>query len=456
MVISADRALGNAHLDESARITDFLQELKQKGFEYIRFEMPDLHGVSRMKLIPVDRVESYARKGLNIYAGTIALDTNSSVVPGSGYHEEVRYCDFMMRPDFDTLTPIPWLEKTAKVICDTYWNSGEPVKGSSRYVAKAMLERAAQLGFDVMMGHEFEFYFLTANTKEPLFDGRHIYNHLRGQFIPEIQQLLNHLRASEIDIITHNSEYAPSQFEINYGPAIGIRGADKAFTFKNAVKEIVHQMGYHATFMTKPFSDRSGSCCHFHISLLDRETKHNAFFDPNDENGLSITLKSFVEGVLVHSPGIMPFINPTPNCYRRLKPRTFAPSNISWGIEDRGAMIRVKATRDEGTHIEVRAASGISNPYLTLASILAAGLLGVKNNLQLRPSGEVTGEDNPNLPKLPFNLDSALNALEADAEIQNMLGEEFVHLFKTVKRFELKRFHSRVSEWEREEYMDVY
>lgn len=450
------RTLGNAFKDTSSHVDSFVKRLREQGVENVRFEMPDLHGVSRMKLIPTDQVEGYARKGLNIYAGTLALDTNSSVVPGSGYHEEVRYCDFMMRPDFDTLRLLPWLDNTASVVCDAYWNSGEPAMGSSRNVAKALLEEASSLGFDVMMGHEFEFYLLTADSKEPLFEGRHIYNHLRGQYIPELAQMLAYLKGAGLDIITHNSEYAPSQFEINYGPGIGILGADKAFTFKNSVKEISHKLGYHATFMTKPFSDTSGSCCHFHVSLLDKKTGNNMFFDSDQPNGISAIARSFIEGLLVHAPAMMPLICPTPNCYRRLKPNTFAPSNISWGIEDRGSMVRVKATGDENTHLEMRAAAGISNPYLTLSTTLCAGLLGIKNKYQLRDSGDITGEDNPNNPKLPRTLDIALEALDADVDMKHMLNPEFVHLFTAVKRFELARFHDCVSEWERKEYMDIY
>ena len=257
-------------------------------------------------------------------------------------------------------------------------------------------------------------------------------------------------------MITHNCEYAPSQFEINFGPAVGIAAADKAFTFKTTVKEVAHRMGYQATFMSKPFSDRAGCCCHFHISLIDRRTGQNAFLDLSDADGLSKTSKYFTQGILVHAPAMMPLIGPTPNCYRRLKPHTFAPSNISWGIEDRSAMVRVKATHDEGTHLEMRAASGLSNPYLSAAATLAAGLLGIEHQYELQPPVEGPSEDDPSLPKLPPNLEAALAGLHADIEMRSLLGEDFVHLFTTVKQFELARFHAHVTDWETKEYMEVY
>jgi glutamine synthetase len=439
-----------------AEVTQFIQKLKDLDVRYVRFELPDLHGVSRLKVIPIDKVEGFIRKGLNFYGGTLALDTGSRVVANSGLHGERRYRDHLLFADLDTLTPVPWLNNTAKVICDPYWSADAPLEFAPRFVLKKLLAEAAAMGFDVMMGHEFEFYLLTADTMQPLFGGLHAFNHIRNQYIPELDTLLDYLQASGIDVITHNCEYAPSQFEINYGPGVGIRGADKAFTFKGAVKEVAHHLGYHATFMSKPFADQSGSCCHYHISLLDRTSGKNVFFDPSDPDGLSATAKSFTQGILDHALAMMPLIGPTPNCYRRIKPHTFAPSNISWGIEDRSAMVRVKASHDESTHLEMRAGSGLSNPYLTAAATIAAGLLGIKQQRQLQPPVDGPSEDNPTLPKLPQTLESALAGLAADKDMKTLLGEEFVQLFTTVKEFELARFHDQITEWEQQEYMEIY
>ncbi|WP_254012568.1 glutamine synthetase family protein [Limnofasciculus baicalensis] len=437
-------------------VTQFVKCLTDQGVEYIRFELPDLHGIARAKVVPVDKVESFASKGLNFYGGCFALDTASMVVPGSGYHEEQNYRDLLLIPDLDSLTPVPWMEKTAKVICDLMKSPTEPLEIAPRYILKQLLAEAAQLGFDVMMGHEFEFYLLNPETKELLFDGLHVFNNTRNNYVPEISQLINYLRASGIDVINYHCEHCPSQFEINYGASIGIRAADKAFTFKNAVKEIAYRLGQHATFMSKPFIEHAGCCCHFHISLIDRNTGNNAFIDKNNKYGLSATAHAFIQGILDRAEAMMPLVSPTPNCYRRLKPHTFAPSNISWGIEDRTAMVRVKVADEESTHIEMRAASGLSNPYLTAAATLAAGLLGIKQQRQLQPSVEGPSEDNPDLPKLPQTLEEALSGLAADVEMQKMLSPEFVRLFTTIKRFELARFHDHLTEWERQEYLEIY
>ena len=158
-----------------------------------------------------------------------------------------------------------------------------------------------------------------------------------------------------------------------------------------------------------------------------------------------------------HGPAMMPLINPTPNCYHRVKPYTFAPSNVSWGYQDRSAMVRVKATKDYRTHIEMRGGSAASNPYLLGSAVLAAGLLGVEGKASLRDQArDTTSEDNQALEKFPQTLDAALDALGRDQAFQAALGAEFMRVFTAVKRFELGRFHAHVSDWEVNEYLELY
>jgi len=430
--------------------------LKKMGARYVRFELPDLHGTSRTKVVPVGKAESYARKGLNFYGGTIGLDTASNVIGGSGVHEEVSYRDQMLVPDVSTLRPVPWVEDTAKVICDAYWEPGVPVGGTPRTVLANMLKLADKMGYQVMMGHEFEFYLLEPETKEPLFGGVHIFNATRNQYVPFLDVLLDVLHESGIDVITHNCEYSPSQFEINFGPGIGLEGADKAFTFKNAIKELAHRSGYLATFMSKPATDMAGCGCHVHVSLLDKKTGKNAFYTKGAKEGMNPLIRQFASGLLTHAKAMQPLINPTPNCYHRLKPHTFAPSNISWGVEDRTAMVRMKDVGQENCHIEMRAGSGLSNPYLSIAAVIAAGLLGVKAKGELPKPSEGPSEDDPKHKKLAGSLEEALAALKKDKDMQELLGEDFIKLFTTVKQAELDRFRSHVTDWERNEYLELY
>ncbi len=437
-------------------VKEMMAALKKMEARYVRFELPDLHGTSRTKVIPVGKAESYARKGLNLYGGVVGLDSASNVIGGTGLNEEVSYRDQLLFPDPATLRNVPWVEDTAKVICDAYWAPGEPLNATPRTVLANLLKRANKLGYDVMMGHEFEFYLLDPDTKEPLFGGVHIFNAVRNQYVPFLDVLLDALEEAGIDVITHNCEYSPSQFEINFGPGIGLEGADKAFTFKNAIKEMAHRSGYLATFMTKPASDMAGCGCHVHVSLIDRKTGKNAFYTKGAKGGMNPLIRHFSNGLLDHAKAMQALINPTPNCYHRLKPHTFAPSNISWGVEDRTAMVRIKDAGAENCHIEMRAASGLSNPYLSISAVIAAGLLGLEAKNDLPTPSDGPSEDDPKHKKLAGSLEDSLAALKKDTAMQDMLGADFVKTFTAVKQAELARFRSHVTDWERNEYLEVY
>ncbi|WP_422367183.1 glutamine synthetase family protein [Pelagibius sp.] len=437
-------------------VKEMMAALKKMNARYVRFELPDLHGTSRTKVIPVGKAEGYTRKGLNFYGGTIGLDTASAVIGGCGVHEEVSYRDQQLVPDPASLRPVPWLEDTAKVICDARWAPGEPIAATPRTVLASLLQQARKMGYDVMFGLEYEFYLLDPETKTPLFGGVHIFNATRNQYVPFLDGLLDTLQAAGIDVITHNCEYSPSQFEINYGPGVGLEGADKAFTFKNAIKELAHRNGYLATFMSKPATDMAGCGCHVHVSLIDRKTGKNAFHSKGAKEGMNPLIRRFASGLLTHAKAMQPLIGPTPNCYHRLKPHTFAPSNISWGVEDRTAMVRMKDVGEDNCHIEMRAASGISNPYLSAAGVLAAGLLGLKEKGELPIPSKGPSEDDPKHQKLAASLEESLAALKKDKAMQEMLGADFVKLFTTVKEAELARFRSHVTDWERDEYLELY
>jgi glutamine synthetase len=438
-------------------VSDLMAALKKNRIDYLRFEMADMAGVSRSKTVPVDKVESYARNGLNFYGGVLGLDTASNVVPASGLHGERNYADQALFPDPASLRVIPWLENTASVACLGYWEDGEPQRAAPRFVLAELVKRANALGYDVMMGHEYEYYLLSAETRQPLFSGIHIFHTVRNHYTPFLDRLVPTLRAYGVDVITHNCEYGGSQFETVFGAGMNMAAADKAFSFKNGMKEIAHRNGLIASFMAKPFAGQSGSGCHLHVSLWDRKSGRNAFLDAGAPDKLSAVARSFIEGVLAHGPAIMPLANPTPNCYHRVKPYTFAPSNVSWGFQDRSAMVRVKASGDDRTHVEMRAGSAASNPYLLAAAVLAAGLLGIEAKVGLRDqSRTTTSEDNAALEKFPQTLDAALDALGRDEAFQEALGADFVKVFNAVKRFELARFHAHVSDWETNEYLELY
>jgi len=442
------------HTSESAR--EFVTSLRENSVEFLRFELPDLAGLSRGKTVPIDHVEAYVLNGLNLYGGTVTLDTNSIPVQGTGYNEDVNFTDCLMVADPTTLSNVPWLTNTARVICDTKWYDGRPQLAAPRMVLKNVLAAAAEMGFGVKMGHEYEFYVVDLQTRQPLYTGQPIFVTARTHQHPAMEKLLRVLRESGVDMITANAEHGPAQWELNFAALDGIAAADRAFVFKNTVKEYLRTEGVLATFMTKPYKGLSGSCSHFHVSLYDLKTGENVFLDQADKDGMSGVMKSFVQGILDHARAEQALWNPTTNCYRRIRPATFAPSNISWGVEDRSASVRIKASKDKRQHLEVRVPSALSNPYLTAAATIAAGLLGVKANAVLAPERAGLKENDPSFAKLPTEMHESLAALAADEALGSLLSPEFINVFIKVKTAEMLRLRDEIPAAETSEYFEMY
>jgi glutamine synthetase len=245
-----------------------------------------------------------------------------------------------------------------------------------------------------------------------------------------------------------------SQYEINLQHAPALTASDRAFRLKCAVKDVAAIHGLVATFMGKPFNDQGGSGFHFHFSL-DRDG-NNAFADGSDPDGVSDEFRHFTAGMMAHAQALTAFLNPTINAYRRLVPDSLAPTHANWGWDNRTAFVRVPPERGEATRAEVRVGDGSANPYLAAAAILFAGLDGVREKLPLGPpvggdaytlaEGEAGGQ-------LPDSLSDALDALEADDVLREAMGPQIVDTFLTMKRFEVERHRTWVSDWELTEYL---
>jgi glutamine synthetase len=233
-------------------------------------------------------------------------------------------------------------------------------------------------------------------------------------------------------------------------------GPDRAFSFKNGVKELAHREGLLATFMSKPFAGAAGCGAHNHIGLLDLETGENALADPNGQWGLSDAGRSFVAGQLRHGQSVYALLAPTVNCFKRRRTHTFSPTNVSWGLEDRSAFVRLKGGSDESRHVENRAPTGLSNPYLAAAALLGAGLLGIRDELELEPPARPPAEEDASKAQLPRTPEASLALLEADADVVDLLGDEFVRAYCVMRRHELGRFADHVTDWELDEYLELY
>jgi glutamine synthetase len=453
----------------TARKTTPLAALEKKiaadGVEFVRFEQSDTHGISRSKTIPVSHVRYFAEDGLNFLLGQLGFDAQAGVAPGTGYLEELGFPDSRIRPDLSTYQVLPWADKTARLLCEPYFTDGRPAMAAPRAVARQLLGELEGMGYRLFSGFEYEFYLVNRETRQPPFPGIQIFATLRNNFDEQlIYQILRGMSAVDVDIITSNAEYGPGQMEINFAPGIGIEAADNAFTFKNGVKEIAQRNGYMASFMTKPYADQSANGCHHHHSLLDVKTGRNVF--ASRDGPLTDVCRWWLGGQIAHAGALCAFAAPTVNCGKRYKLYSFAPTNATWGIENRTTGFRMKNLDNQSAHIENRLPCGSSNPYLVMAGVLAAGLHGLKNKTE--PPAETQGiaYSLTGVTDLPTRLEQSLDALEADATLRAALGEEFIKLFVAVKRHEIGKakgaianydspdFKDTVDEWERNEYFE--
>lgn len=450
------------------KLAEVREIIRQNNIEFIRFESPDVNGISRGKLVALANFERVVEKGLAMVSDLLTWDPQADVAwQGTGYAEDLTFSDLVFRPDLSTFKIVPWADNTARVLGDLTFYDGRPAMGSTRHVFKHVLDVARKMGYLCRSGHEYEFYILDPETRQPIFGGHQIMTTFKHEAHPILREIMRHMTKMGIEITTCNTEWGPAQYEINYQPADGIAGADQAFTWKNGLKEIAVSHGLLITMMTKPWIDKSANGSHFHLSLLDAESGENVFYNPASPDGLSELCRWFIGGQLHHARALAAFLAPTVNCTKRYQPNSYAPNTISWGHENRSVGIRLKAWRGKGTHIENRMACGSSNPYLVGAATLAAGLDGIRRKIEPPEPISTNAYKLTDLPKMPATLEEALDALQADIALQELMTKEGLQTFIVDKQYEIEKarvavadygtpeWRSRVDEWERHEFMEL-
>jgi glutamine synthetase len=437
-------------------LEEVLSAIAGDGVEFVRFEQTDLHGISRSKTIPARHVESFARNGLNFLLGQLGFDAQAGVAPGTGYLEDRGFPDSKLFPDPDTYATLPWADSTARLLCNPHFFDGTPAPASPRLVMGRLCDALAGEGYRHLAGYEYELYLVRAEDRQPPFPGIQIFATLRNSFDEElVNDVLRSMPQIGVDVITSNAEYGPGQMEINFAPAIGLAAADQAFTFKNGIKEIARRHGYMASFMTKPYADQSANGCHLHESLIEIDSGRNAFAEDDTTPGvLSEVGRWWVGGQLAHLPAMTAFFAPTVNCGKRYKLWSFAPVNATWALENRSVAIRVKGLAGAGLHTENRAPCGASNPYLVGAAAIAAGLDGIRNRIEPPPplDGLAYGMEGPT--PIPTRLETALDALEKDTVLRELLGEELIGLFLAVKRHEIAKAAEHALDYTADDWND--
>lgn len=436
-----------------------LKLVEQQNIRMVHISFADMHGVSRGRYVPIGAYLNQVREGGMEFSNAIfVMDTNAGIASGTSIPMNDGFPNWKLVVDETTFAPIPWRPGEARVLADMVMPDGQPVDVLPRQVLKRVIRRLAEQGLTAQAGTEHEFYLLerdgngTPRPADPLVQYNSELEHIAA--MRRFDPLMQGMREMGIQVEAFGEEYAPSQYEVNLRYQPSMQAADEAFTFKQAVKEMFSDPSTFASFMSKPFANANGCGCHIHLSVLDTNG-HNVLADASQPDGLSRTCKAFIGGLLTHAPALMALTNPTVNCYKRAVPGRFAPVVANWGYDNRTCVVRVAATRGAGTHIEYRAPSGLSNPYIALAATLAAGLDGIQRNLD-PGDPELPGAPATGSATLPQSLPQALAELEADDVLQDALGVVFVRDFIAIKRHEATRYMTAVTQWEWDEYLRLY
>ena len=431
------------------------ERLRAGGVDVVRVSYPDLIGVDRGRDVLLDELQAAVGHGLAFCRAVYHTSPMGDVVPVQG-GLDAGLPDITVWPDLETLTPLPWEPNAAWCLGDATTPDGSPAAESPRVVLRRVAHQLSGLGHTLVCGPELEFYLCQRDA-----DGvwQRYANELGNVYVvgrkgdPQglLLHMLRQLRDAGLKVTAANHEFSPGQFEINLGHSEVADAADRCFRLKSAVQEIARRRELLATFMAKPFNDEGGSGFHVHVSLSD-EAGGNIFGDPQGPDGLSVTGRHAIGGVLRHARALSALLNPTVNSYKRFGPDTLAPWLVDWGLDNRSAMVRIPPERGPGARMEVRLGDATANPYLALAAIGAAVYLGIQDKVEPPAKLEGYGYDPGQADVLPARLADALDALAADRELTSVLGGYFTDSFLAYKRNEVERFERFVTDWEFREY----
>jgi glutamine synthetase len=382
----------------------------------------------------------------------LALDMEMDPIPGYQMANwEKGYGDFVLQPDLGTLRLTPWLDGTALVLCDVLWHDGSPVNPSPRQVLKRQVERVGELGYMPMFGSELEFYLLKETYAEahakhyrdltpsvPYILDYHILATSYDE--PFMRQIRNHMHAAGIPVESSKGEAWPGQQEVNFRYDEALTMADNHTVYKNAAKEIAHLNGCSVTFMAKPDHTWIGNSCHIHASLWEGD---KAAF-----TGESRVFKQFLAGQIACFKELAVFLAPTINSYKRYAAGSWAPTTLAWGHDNRTSGFRIVG-HDSALRAETRIPGGDVNPYLAFAAVLAAGIYGIENEVELPPALEGNAYES-DAERFPHSLREAIDALEHGSMARAAFGDDVVDHYLNYARTEQRLFDEVVTCYERE------
>ena len=436
---------------------DILSIVDKEDIRFIRLQFTDIFGSCKNVAITRSQLEK-------------ALD-NKCMFDGSSIEGFVRIeeSDMYLYPDYSTFMMYPWSPepgKVARIICDVYKPDGTPFDGDPRYILKNIISEAAEMGYTFNVGPECEFFlFQTDNDGNPttktIDQGGYFELGPVDRGEEASRDICITLEEMGFEIEASHHECAPGQHEIDFKYDEAMNAADNIMSFKLAVKSIADKHGLHATFMPKPIYGIAGSGMHINMSLC--KDGKNAFYDKDDENGLSKIAYNFIAGVILHAKAMTGITNPIVNSYKRLVPGFEAPVHIAWSAKNRSPLLRIPAARGEGTRIELRNPDPSANPYLALAVCLAAGLDGIKRNLTPPPQIDSnvfkmteSERESKGIENIPQNLAKAIRAMKRDSIINKTLGNHAFEKYITYKEAEWRSYRNQITKWEIDQYLYKY
>jgi glutamine synthetase len=389
------------------------------------------------------------------------LATDLVMSTPSGYAStswQAGYGDYAMRPDLTTLRPVPWLDGTVMVLCDVLdHKTHEPVAHSPRQMLKVQIERLSAMGLSAMMATELEF-FLFEQSYDAIRKGGyrdlvplagHIQDYCMFQTTKEehvMRPIRNHLFAAGIPVENTKGEAETGQEELNIRYSEALACADHHTIAKHAIKEISWQHGHSASFLPKWRADKVGSSSHVHFSLW--KDGQPAFYDPQGGHGMSELMRQFCAGIIHYAPEFTFFLAPYVNSYKRFMRGTFAPTKTAWSVDNRTAGFRLCGEGTKSVRMECRIGGSDLNPYLAQAALLAAGIKGIEDAMELAPptGGDIYASGKSG--EIPASLGAAMQTLKGSAMLRAAMGDWAVDHYVRNAEFELEEFDRVITDWE--------
>ena len=432
--------------------------LEEAAVHTVEVAIVDTYGHLRGKRMPVGHfVSNVAEGGCHIADAIFIFDIADDINDNPYVNMEQGFLDTHLVPQLDTLRIFTHRPGYALVFADSYDPQHQPHPLAPVTVLQNQIDRCADAGYEAVVATEMEF-FLTNS------DGSFIQEHMQYSSLtdrPDVEVILADMRAAlvgaGIPVESSNSEYGPGQIEINVAPADAMTAAPNTALYKSIVKEVAEQHGLSATFMPKPFEGEvSGTGMHVHTSL--NSSGSNAFGDSDDNpNGL---MSSWIAGLIGNATALSLLGSPLPNGFKRIRPYTFAPTHVHWGLDNRSVLCRCTVGQGGANRVEFRGAGADANPYLMIAGTLAAGLSGLEGAHELPSRSDGDKYDDPGeAVALPADVDAGIAAFEGSA-LATALGEQFSHSFVLTAQAEAERYREaggdpmgdEVTEWEFERY----